>query len=110
MKYLILLALIACGKDPANTSKTSAPAKSAIILESETVSVECIIQNTCQKVCVDTYVACVAPCGGQNTTYKLLLQNPEWGKCQGTCMAESQACYKKIIQITKEEYGLILAN
>lgn len=110
---LLLVLLVSCGKE-AGGKGSSVPKNvtgdQVTIEQVEMALVKCTHQNACQTSCINGYVACVEPCGGQNVTSQQLIQNPSWSKCQDDCQASAVACYDKEIEVTKEEYEAIFAN
>jgi hypothetical protein len=134
MKIIILLLmLVSCGKDPVKTksAKTenfieSNPAENSGYIPIETptgtttgsstesvvemVNVKCNVQRACQADCINTFILCVEPYGGQDTTHLQMQQNPTWEAIHTKCNLDSQVCYNKIIQIPKDEYDWIMSH
>lgn len=59
---------------------------------------------------MDTFFACVDPCGGQDATSQQFRDNPTWKQCQDDCQKEVTICYAKIITVTKDEYERLIKN
>jgi hypothetical protein len=109
MKFLIILSLlVSCGKG-ADGKKVPAPVNSLSIQDPhvEMVMTVCLNDHDCTEVCSASYIACVEPCGGQNTSNQFLLQNPELRVCQERCQREVNACYNSPKEITKEAWSLL---
>lgn len=109
MKNIIMLLLVvSCGKG-ADGKKIAQPVQNLSIVQSgqEMVMTICMNDKDCSEACTKVFVACTDPCGGQNTSYQWLLQNPIMAECQDKCRAESNACYNSPKEITKEAWLLI---